>query len=84
MSQKGKKLSLVLSIISFIVGILLYAFGKTLNDDPSARLSSFLTSGNANPGDTMITIGMVVLIVAAVLFVVFLVKQFGGKKEESK
>lgn len=84
MSQKGKKLSLVLSIISFIVGIILYALGKTLNDDSSARLSSFLTSGNANPEDMMITIGTIVLIVAAVLLVVFLVKQFGGKKQESK
>lgn len=63
---------------------MLYAFGKTLNDDPSARLSSFLSSGNANPGDTMITIGTIVLIVAAVLFIAFLVKQFGGRKEESK
>lgn len=61
-------------IILLIAGIASAVYGNSLNNDISSQLKSVFSSGQANPGNVWLYLGIAVAVVGLVLLIAGLVK----------
>ena len=78
MTQKAPSSSfaaLIIGIIVFILGIASTIYGNNLNNDFEAQLSSLFGSGQRNPGNIYMILGIVCAVIGVILVVFWFVKK---------
>lgn len=68
----------LIGLIAIVAGVVSALYGNAQNNDMSAQFKSFLSSGNTNPGDPFLYIGIAVAVIGVILLIVGLTKKKKG------
>jgi 3-oxoacyl-[acyl-carrier-protein] synthase III len=66
---------IVLGVLALIAGVAMALIGNAQNNSISAQLGSLLNNGTANPGNTLLFIGIAVAVVGVILLIAGVVKK---------
>ena len=66
---------IVLGVLALIAGVAMALIGNAQNNSISAQLGSLLNNGTANPGNTLLYIGIAVAVVGVILLIAGIAKK---------